>query len=449
MLFRRGTGPSKELPRAQRRGYQRLCNNPRVDAEQLAHKSYEATAFAMRACTRVVLAHDSSEVTKQGHAEPDDAGPLRTIETRGYMMHGCTAVDAETGSRLGLFDVTAWARSWRLKEGNHTTRAPHRKESIKWRRGIRSAVARAQAQGLTATLVHAFDREGAVHENFTFARRHKHQVLVRASADLRVAGEHGMLWAHLAAQPLADTRTLRVRTEATVAARKQARSENALRKLERSLAAIGSFRDATLELRWAQVTIAPPAKRKRKPVTLNAVWVREVGAPAWSEPLEWMLLTTCEVQSVEEAWRAVREYTARWGAEDLHKVLKHGLGLEHDAVDSLESFRRQLAIVVPLATHVVQWTYAARESPGEPAAKYVGADVLSALGEAAKHAKLKVSRVPRTLGEVVQRLALLGGYEPVKGRPPGWQVVWRGWQRLMNFCEILAFADSRRRKAPD
>jgi hypothetical protein len=162
-----------------------------------------------------------------------------------------------------------------------------------------------------------------------------------------------------------------------------------------------------------------------------------------------MLLTTCEVADVADAWRAVGEYAHRWGAEDLHKVLKHGLGLERDAVDSLESFRRQLAILVPLATHVVQWTYAVRTRRDEPAAKHLDAGVLHSIALAAKNAKLKVTRSPRTLGELVLRLAQLGGYEQVKGRPPGWQVVWRGWQRLMAFCELVDFVKSSIRDAPD
>lgn len=449
MLFQRFTQPTINISRADRRGYQRLCNNPRVSAKLLAENAYEATTHAMRTTDRVVLAHDSSEVSKLGLGEPDDAGPLRSIESRGYMMHGCTAIDAATGSRLGLFEVTAWTRSWRLREGDALKRAPHNKESIKWRRLIRSAVKRAKTQGIKATLVHAMDREGDVHENFTFARREKHWVLTRASSDRRVLGEHKMLWAHMEAQPVRETDTIQVRAKITVAARKKARSENALLSLERKVAALGSMRDAKLKLRIGEVTFDPPAKRKRKPVTVNVVWVREENAPHWAEPLEWMLLTTCEVHEVSEAWKLVNEYSMRWGAEDMHKVLKHGLGLEQDRVDSIESFRRQLAILVPLATHVVQWTYAAREQPGVAAAKYLTADVLNALGQAAKHAKLKVTRPPRTLGEIVQRLAQLGGYEPVKNRPPGWQTVWRGWQRLMDFCDILDFAKSRSQNGPD
>ena len=446
MLFRRFTEPSTEIPRALRRGYQRLCNNPRVLAERLAAKSYDSTIEAMRLCSRVVLAHDSTEIDKVGRAEPDDAGPLRSNAARGYLLHGATAIDALTGSRLGLFETTAWTRSWRFtKDSDHDKRPPHKRESYKWRRGIRSAVRRAAERGLLLTLVHVLDREGDVHENFSFAVREKHLVIVRASADRRVAGVHKMLWATMEAQPTADTDTIEVPVKVSLKARKAAEKEGqaALQRFERALKRAGSRRKVTLELRYCAVTFDPPKKRKRKPVTVNCVWVSEKNAPSWCEPLEWMLLTTCAVNNEADAWRVVEEYKLRWGCEDVHKVLKHGFGLEQDAVDSIESFRRQLAILVPLATHVMQWTYAARESPGEAASKHASVAELQLLSLASKHAKLAETRPPRTLRELVHRLATLGGYEFVEGRPPGWQIVWRGWQRLMAFSDIFDFAKSR------
>src|SRR5689334_6411843 len=76
MLFRRWTDPSAEIARAERRGYQRLCNNARMRASRLAADVYDATIQALRSCERVVFAHDTCEVDKVGRAEPDDAGPL-------------------------------------------------------------------------------------------------------------------------------------------------------------------------------------------------------------------------------------------------------------------------------------------------------------------------------------------------------------------------------------
>jgi hypothetical protein len=108
-----------------------------------------------------------------------------------------------------------------------------------------------------------------------------------------------------------------------------------------------------------------------------------------------------------------------------------------------------LAIVLPLATHVVQWTYAARERPTEPVAKYVTSECLEVMTHALTYYKLPVVRRPRTIGELVTRLAQLGGYEVRPDRVPGWLVVWRGWRRLLEFWEIYEFASHRSRDAPD
>lgn len=451
LFFLRWESPSVTIPRAARRGLQRFCNNPRVDAERLAATSLAATLAAIRTAAGVVLAHDTSEINKVGRAEPADAGPLRSNAARGYLLHSSTAVDAVTGSRLGVLDATAWTRPWRLRQQDHRGRAPHDKESIKWRRGIRRAVAVLAAAGITTPVIHALDREGDVHENLTFARRGRHRVIVRAAQDRRVAGPHGMLWAHLAAQPCAGTRALDVPAHVSAVARKAATTDDprTLARFERKVAALAPRRVATLELRYARVTITPPVRRKRAPVTVDAVWVREVGAPAVVEPLEWMLLTTCDVSNDDDAWAVVRNYGARWGCEDMHKVVKTGLHLETDPVDSIASFRRQIAIVLPLATHVLQWTYAAREAPGTPAKHYLSPELLRGMADVAAFCKLPVTRPPRTLREVVTRLAQFAGYEVRPDRVPGWQIVWRGWRRLMEVLEMLEFAKSRIRQAPD
>jgi len=445
MLFQRWTSPSSTMGRAELRGYQRLCNNRRVSAEALASKSYDATLSAVALCRRVVLAHDTTEIDLSGRYEPDDAGPLRSNSASGYLVHGCTAVDSETGSRMGVLDAWAWTRSWRFtKDKDHDKRPPHKRESMKWRRGVRRAVERLRAGGLTVAVVHAFDREGDVHENFTFALREKHLVVVRASANRRVEGPHETLWEHMSALPAVGTCAIRVPVRASKRAREaaQEKGERAVKRFDAIVKAAGKSRDATLEIRYGSVTFTPPRRRKRSAVTVNCVRVTEVNAPPWCEPLCWTLLTTCPVDTLEQAWQVVEDYRCRWGSEDIHKLVKSGLGIEEGVVDSIESFRRKLAIVLPLAAHVMQWTYAARETPGEPASRYLSAELLTSISLACRHAKLKVTRPPRTLGELVQRLAQLGGYEPNKKRPPGWQVVWRGWQRLMEFCEVFDFAKS-------
>lgn len=198
LFARRLEEPTARHPRADRRGLQRFCDNGRVDADLLTQRARERTLHGLRGRPLLVLGHDTTEVNKVGPVEPHDAGPLRSNASRGYLVHSCVAVDPARHELLGVLDAHAWTRSWTLRNGDHTARAPHRKESIKWRRGVRRAVQALAAAGVDGVCVHAFDREGDVHENFSFARRHRHSVVVRAAQDRLIREGPGQLWAYLA-----------------------------------------------------------------------------------------------------------------------------------------------------------------------------------------------------------------------------------------------------------
>lgn len=451
-LLTRWDGPSGLRGRTAQRGWTRFCNNPRVDTTTLFRAATDQTIRAIANVKVLVLAHDTSEIDKHGRAEPDDAGPLRSVHSRGYLLHGCTAIDLATGARLGVLDAMAWTRSWKLRKQDHGTRAPHKKESIKWRRGLRRADAILRAVPSLQVVFHAMDREGDVHENFAYALRHKVTIVARAEHDRRVQGPHGKLFAHLEAQPCVESWDAVVPNRVNAKARKAAaaESERALARFDARVRALGAVRTATLELRFASVTLAPdPEKhRTRRPLALWAVFAREVDAPAEVDPLEWMLWTTYRVEDARAAKLVVHAYLCRWGCEDLHKLIKTGLHLEGDPVEGIASFRRQLSVVLPVATHLMQWSWVAREMPGAPAAAHVPSELLDAARDASVVAKLPVTRRPRTVREFVVRLAELGGYERGRGTFPGWLTIWRGWKHLQAFREILAFAEKRRRKAP-
>src|SRR2546430_423150 len=89
------------------------------------------------------------------------------------------------------------------------------------------------------------------------------------------------LWATVAAQPVVEHLRLQVprrRPQAT--------------------------RDTTLALRFCPVTLCPPRHRQREglpTVTLWAVQVQEVEPPTDVTPIEWLLLTTVAVETVDDA----------------------------------------------------------------------------------------------------------------------------------------------------
>jgi hypothetical protein len=452
LMFDRFDDPTATHSRAARRGFQRLCDNPRVDDELLARCARERTLQGLHGLEVLVLAHDTTEVDKVGPSEPDDAGPLRSNSSRGYLVHSCAAVDPAHHALLGVVDTFAWTRSWNLRGQNHKSRAPHQKESIKWRRGIRRVALALQAAGIGGTVVHALDREGDVYENFTFARRHGHLVVVRAAQDRRIAESEEHLWAYLGGREAVHSFEHEVRTEVSAAALAAAKRKGtkAVEALRARVAKLPARRTATVQLRYATVTLLPPERRKGrpKPVALVAISVREDDAPAAVEPIDWVLLTTCAVGSVAEALRVMGFYEDRYLIEPVHRIWKSALRLESEPIADLASFRRQLAIVMPLASHIAQWTYASRVTPNAPASAHVSGEVLAGLKEACRYHELPLPRRAWTIKDVVTKLACLGGYEVRPDRRPGWIVIWRGWRKLRRFMDLFDYAQTRRKQVP-
>lgn len=450
LLFARFDAPAAQQPRAERRGMQRFCDNPRVSAQTLEKRPRERTLGCLAVLPRVLMAHDTTEVDRVGPTEPDDAGPLRSNAARGYLVHSAVAIDPDSHHLLGVVDTQAWTRSWVLRKQDHKGRPPHERESIKWRRGIRRVVAQAKAQKVATTLVHLMDREGDVHENFTFARRHRYLVTVRAAHDRAILEGPGMLRAHLDARPVADAWVQPVRAAPCPKAKKaaQAQGREALDAFEARLKRAGRTREAKLELRFATVTFAGH-KHGRKPVSVEAIQVREVDPPADLEAVSWVVLTTCEVRCAAQARSVVRDYEARYGIEPVHRIWKSGLHLEREPVEGIASFRRLLAVLVPAATQIARWTYAARESPRTLAAPYVSSATLAVLKEACRFRHIPLPRRAWTLHDVVQKLAQLGGFEPRPKHRPGWITLWRGWRELTRFEAILKFARRPRKEGPD
>ena len=61
---------------------------------------------------------------------------------------------------------------------------------------------------------------------------------------------------------------------------------------------------------------------------LWGVQVCEVEPPAEAEPIEWLLLTTVAVETVDDAIARVQWYSCRWGIEVWHRIVQSGCRLE-------------------------------------------------------------------------------------------------------------------------
>jgi hypothetical protein len=399
--------------RARTKAAYRFFDHAKTDMKTLLAPHYQATAERIAREPLVLAVQDSTSLNYTAHAATAGLGPIGTSANgpQGLHLHSTLALTPQ-GTPLGFIDVQCWARDAQdFGKKVRRNRTPiEAKESNKWLSSYTAAAGVAACHSGTR-IVSVGDRESDIYELFELAARTEHGpgLLVRAEHDRKVLDEQKHLWPAVQAQPLAATQVLAV-----------PRQGNRAR------------REATLEIRWAALTLCPPQHlgRGKAPIAVWAVLAHERDAPAGVKPLQWMLLTTVPVDSAEQAIERLQWYAQRWGIEVLHRTLKSGCRIEDRQLGSAERLEPCLAIDLVVAWRIYHLTKLGREVPQAPCSVYF---------EQAQWQSLMIftdrnpvpPREPPTLREAIRRVAGLGGFLGRKGDgEPGTEVLWRGLQRL-------------------
>jgi hypothetical protein len=173
-------------------------------------------------------------------------------------------------------------------------------------------------------------------------------------------------------------------------------------------------------------------------ITMQVVEVREVDPPAKVQRLRWVLLTSHEVRTFDDAWAVIGYYERRPIIEEYHKGLKTGCRLEerqYRVSHRLEAVAGMLSI---LAVRLLQLRTVARTEPVRPAEEVVP----RRWGE-----MLRLVRKGRRISTVYQFFRELAGLGGFLGRKcdgePGWQTLWHGFEKLLM---LLRGAEELRRK---
>jgi hypothetical protein len=130
----------------------------------------------------------------------------------------------------------------------------------------------------------------------------------------------------------------------------------------------------------------------------------------------------------------VGRYAARWWIEEYHKALKSGAGVEDSQLERASRLEALIAVLAVVAVRLLSAKMLARSCPKSfEAATSFGPEMLALLEK-----KLGAPKGGWTNQNVMVAIARLGGFLARKhDGSPGWQTIWRGWQRLMWMCEGL------------
>jgi hypothetical protein len=342
-------------------------------------------------------------------------GPLAASSHQGLLAHTTLALTPER-LPLGLLQQQVWAREQQVRRNHdHKQRPIAEKESQKWLRSL-EAVSAARAACPNTQFVSVGDREADVYDLFLMERPLGVDLLVRAAQDRKAVHAEKYLWAAMATAPLAATITIHLGARAGQAAR-----------------------EATLAVRWQQITLRPPnsrAKEKLPNITVWAVWAVETAPPVGVEAVEWLLLTTVSLTSTDQALSILEWYTARWGIEVWHKVLKSGCQIEEKQLETAARLERCLSLYSVIAWRILYTTMLARTVPEVPCTVVLEEEEWQGLYCRIHRVALAPAKPP-TLQQAVRWIAQLGGFQGRKGDgEPGVMVLWKGFQHLVDIAAM-------------
>lgn len=347
--------------RAQKVKFRRFLMNERVTVGKIVRRQRARVAEVV-ADRHVLAIQDTSEINYEAkRGRKRRLGTVGNGSDVGLFVHPVLAVDAEAGHCLGLADVQVWRR-FKTKAANYRRQPIEAKESYRWLEGPRRAKS-ALAKAAMVTVID--DREGDIYEKWARLPDRRTHLLSRACRDRVVAGG-GKLFAIMAALPERHRFALDLPSRP---GKRQARQ-------------------ARLSVRFGKARVCRPKScsdpHAPREIELSAIDVRELNAPAGEEPIHWRLLTTHEVETVEQALTVIGWYRQRWHVEQLFRTIKRqGLDIEDSTIAEGAALEK-LAVIALIAACKTMQLVLARASPNHsPPASHVFDDreqqVLTAL----------------------------------------------------------------------
>jgi len=401
-------------------GAYRFFQNPKVTMDVVLTAHTETTIERMKQHRVVLVPQDTTTINYSTHPMTEGLGPVNNTDDHsiGLLLHDTLAF-TEEGTPLGILDAQCWARDpqERGKKYRRKELPIEQKESMKW---LRSFQKTAQVQKLCpeTLLVVMGDRESDIYELFleTSQESDGPKLLVRAEKTRNRKVDQEFLWDVMAKQEVAGSLKIHLPRRGSRKAR-----------------------DAWIDVRFAKVALKAPKRYGSAPsVTVWAVYVTERANKAVESPIEWMLLTTVEVKSFEDAQKRVEWYSGRWGIEVYHRTLKSGCRIQDRQLGTADRLETCLGVDMVVAWRIYHLTMLGREIPEMPCTVFFKEIEWKALCCYVNKTPVPPEKPP-SMREAVFMVGAIGGHLGRKRDGfPGTQTLWRGLLRLYTAAEMYA-----------
>ena len=399
-----GTLPKKCTKWADLKGAYRFFDSDKISHESLQEAHNKNTlAEATKVDGVALFIQDGSEIEYNDHPWTCDLGPTSDSYGQGIMIHTCLAVAWNEGIApevLGLAKQTPWIRPT-VKDPKEKT-----KESKVWLDMLKAI----GPKPMNCKWITVGDRASDIYNFLHGATELDWDYIIRTHYDRKLSIDD-------------ETQSLRAWVSAL---EPQAKYDLVLRGRGNK-----SVRTVEMSVAYGKALINPPYRKSGIRLPVNYVRTYSNEDPS----LEWILVTSLDVNTPEDAIQIVQMYKERWVIEEYHKCLKTGCQIEKAQLRNGDRLLNLLGILGVIATQLLRLRDRSRQDPDCLAAEVVGDDELEVIK------KLHKLKDPVTLKEFWRRVAMLGGFIGRKSDGnPGWQTIWSGWLELQAIVKGLRLA---------
>ena len=375
----------------------------------------------------VLILHDATELDYTTHFSLEkDLGQIGNGNRRGYIVQNSLVVNPKNRRVLGLYNQVLHHRAnVPDKETIVQKRNRESRESLLWLKGTEPLPGNSK-------LIDVCDQGADTFEFIEHEVNSGRRFVIRASYDRSILIGHddpatskvSHLRTYARSLPEAGTWTLSVTSKVEKKSRKKKGKKKVVKRKARS---------AKMAVSFAPVQIKSPRKKNgnhsNDPLTVWVVRVWEKNPPKGQERLEWFLITNEPVLCFEDAYRVVGWYECRWIVEEYHKGMKTGCRIESPQFTAEERLQPTIALLSIVTLTLLEMRDASRRSDAKrrKATEIICEDYVAVLS-AWRHGMIKHDW---SIHDFYYALARLGGHQNRKNdHPPGWQIIWRGWNDL-------------------
>jgi len=421
-----GTLPQKLPRREDLEAFYRLCEAQDVTHAAVIEVHRRRTLQFLQAVDCFVLAiHDATELDYTSHASLErDLGQIGNGTHRGYIVQNTLVVDPLRGAVVGLANQILHIRpAVPKKETQAQRRRRKSRESRLWLRGTEDLPRRRE-------VVDVCDRGADTFEFLEHEAASGRTFVVRSAYNRGIQIGHETGGSRALLHDYARTLPVLERCELAVSQKVLVKKPKRGGKKTRT---IRTKRIAQLNVAAAPLLLLAPASKNgehgNQPLSLWIVRVWEASPPPGEEGLEWFLLTNHPASLGEEALRVKTWYEWRWTIEEYHKGMKTGCGIESLQFQYVDRLEPAIGILSILTLTLLALRSASRHPQARTrlAEDAIDADYIEVLA-LWRHRDL---RPHWTVYDFYMALGRLGGHQGrKKDPPPGWLVLWRGWEKL-------------------